>query len=40
MPAAANYAPPRTPDGQPDIRGLLGQLDETPFEASGPGRRS
>jgi hypothetical protein len=39
MPPDANYTPPRTPDGQPDIQGKWVNFDETPFEASGPGRR-
>src|SRR5688572_26039263 len=39
MPPEGNYVPPRTPDGQPDIQGKWVNFDETPFEASGPGRR-
>jgi hypothetical protein len=39
MPAESKYVPPRTPDGQPDIQGKWVNFDETPFEASGPGRR-
>jgi len=39
MPAESTYVPPRTPDGQPDIQGTWVNFDETPFEASGPGRR-
>jgi hypothetical protein len=39
MPAEGKYVPPRTPDGQPDIQGKWVNFDETPFEASGPGRR-
>ena len=39
MPAEGKYVPARTPDGQPDISGLWVNFDDTPFEASGPGRR-
>ena len=39
MPADGKYVPARTPDGQPDIEGKWVNFDETPFEASGPGRR-
>lgn len=39
MPPEGTYVPPRTPDGQPDIQGTWVNFDETPFEASGPGRR-
>ena len=31
--------PARTPDGQPDIQGKWVNFDDTPFEASGPGRQ-
>lgn len=39
MPAEGKYVPARTADGQPDISGLWVNFDDTPFEASGPGRR-
>jgi hypothetical protein len=39
MPAEGKYVPSRTPDGQPDISGSWVNFDDTPFEASGPGRR-
>ena len=39
MPTDGKYVPARTPDGQPDISGLWVNFDDTPFEASGPGRR-
>jgi hypothetical protein len=35
----SKYMPARTPDGQPDIQGTWVNFDETPFEATGPGRR-
>ena len=30
---ASTWTPPRTPDGQPDIQGTLGELRHTPLEA-------
>ena len=31
--SANTWAPPRTPDGQPDIQGVWTNFDPTPFEA-------
>ena len=39
LPPEGKYVPRRTPDGQPDIQGKWVNFDDTPFEASGPGRR-
>jgi hypothetical protein len=39
LPPEGKYVPRRTADGQPDIQGMWVNFDDTPFEASGPGRR-
>jgi hypothetical protein len=37
---SSSYTPPKTPDGQPDIQGMYGFADRTPFETpGGPTRR-
>ena len=38
-PAAKRWTLARTPDGQPDLQGTWVNFDNTPFEASGPGRK-